>query len=42
MNLQSKLGVEIVADVGVPLLVRVGGGWSEETKLILNSTVVKV
>ena len=43
MKLKSKLGVDIVDEDGVQLLVRVGGGgWLEETKLILNSTPVKV
>ena len=41
MKLESKLGVDIVDEVGVQLLFRVGG-WSDETKLILNSTLVKV
>ena len=41
MKLWSKLGVEIVAEVGVKLLFLVGGRWSDETKLIINSTLVK-
>ena len=42
MKFKSKLEVEIVNEVRVQLLVLVGGGWSEKTKLILNSTLVKV
>ena len=46
-----KLGFDLVDEVGVQLLFQVGGwwvgggrvgGWSDETKLILNSTLVKV
>ena len=46
MKLWLKSTVKVVAEVGVQLLFLVGGGggggWSEKTKLILYSTLVKV
>ena len=40
-----KSGVEDVVGIGVQLIVRVGGwmdGWSDKTKVILNSTQCKL
>ena len=46
MKLKLQLGVEVEVKVRVQLLVRVGGwwvrGWSDKTKVILNSTQFKL
>ena len=39
MRMKSKLGVEVVVEVGVQLLVRLGG-WSDKMKLISYPTLV--
>ena len=41
LKMELKLGVEVLDEVGVQLLYRVGGEWSDKTKVILNSTQFK-
>ena len=38
MKMKSKLVVKVVVKVGVQLLFRWVGGWSDKMKVILNST----